>query len=103
FAADSAEPSPADVRRLVVPAELGDAADDNGVHAQQLAQFGGARRVGPAAVGEVLLGHHLVERLAFHDRINTAADQIINHQVRNALTDVHVGAEDRRRTALYRA
>ena len=50
----------ADLRILVVVSELGNAADDNGIHAQDLSDLRGRVRIGAIAVGEVLLAQYLV-------------------------------------------
>src|SRR6202012_204 len=46
---------------LGLVAELGDGADDDRVHAEQVADSGRAAGIGAIGVGEILLGHHLVE------------------------------------------
>ena len=60
--------SAAHVLVLGLVAELGDGADDDGVNAGQLAQARGGGGVGAIGVGEVLLGHELIEGLALDRR-----------------------------------
>ena len=86
-------PPPPRFGLLGLIAELGDAADDDGVHAEQLAELGGAGGIGAIGVGEVLLGHDLVEGLALDDRVGAVLDQVGDEQVGDALADVDVGAE----------
>ena len=83
----------AKVGLLGLIAELGDAAHDDGVHAQQLADLGGAGGIGAIGVGEVLLGHDLVQGLALDDGVGAVLHQAGHQQVGDAFADVHVGAE----------
>ena len=54
----------ADIGVLVVIAKLGDTANQDRIQAEQLADPRGRVRVGTVGVGEVLLGHDLLHRLA---------------------------------------
>src|SRR5580704_12456267 len=89
-----AEPAGADVGVLVVAAKLGDAADDDGVHAEELADFGGAGGIGAVAVGEILFGEELVESCALNDGVLAVFDELLDEHGGDALADVLVGAED---------
>ena len=91
----------ADVGALIVAAELGDAADDDGVDAEDACDFGGAGGVGAVAVGEVLLGEDLVELLALDHRIGAVVDQLVDQNVGDALADILVGAEECGDAALH--
>ena len=91
----------ADVGALVIAAELGDAADDDGVDAQNARDLGGGVRVGAVAVGEVLLGQHLVEFLALDDGVGAVVDQLVHQDVGDAFADVLVGPEERGDAALH--
>src|SRR5579863_2168210 len=84
----------AEIGVLIVAAELGDGADDDGVNAEELADFGGGGRIGAVTVGEVLLGEELVERGAFDDGILAVFDELFDEHRGDALADVLVGAED---------
>src|SRR5207244_1565861 len=99
---DSAKCAASNRGLFIVAAELGDAADDNGVDAQHLSDFRGGSGVGAVAVGEVLFGHHLVEHLALDHGKGAVGDQLIHQQVGDALADVLIGAEHRRDAALHR-
>ena len=81
------------VSLLCFIAELGDAADDDGVNAQQLAEFGGAGGVGAVGVGEILLGHDFIQSLALDDGVGAVLDQVGDQQVGDAPAHVHVVAE----------
>ena len=89
-----AETAAADVGVLVVAAELGDGADDDGVNAEELADFGGAGRIGAIAIGEILFGEELVESGAFDDGILAVFDELFDEHGGDAFADVLVGAED---------
>ena len=91
--ADAAESAAdaADAGVLRVVAELGDAADDDRVDAEQPADLRGGVRVGAVAVREVLLGENLVERLALDDRVGAVFDEIGHEQVCDALP--HIDSE----------
>src|SRR5580698_10288455 len=55
----------ADTGVLRLISELGDAADDHGVHAENFSDLRCGRWIGAVAIGEILLGHDLVKRVAF--------------------------------------
>src|ERR1019366_5148223 len=67
--------SAADGGTLIVTAELGDAADDDGIHTENTGDLGGAVGVGAVAVGEILFLENLVELFAFDDGIDAIVDQ----------------------------
>ena len=101
LAADAAEPDPThpcpnapDAQLLVVAAELRDAADDDGVDAEDPRQLHRAGRVGAAALLEVLLLQHAVELAPLDHRIRAVADQVGHQHVGDAFADVLVAAED---------
>ena len=89
-----AEAAAADVGVLVVAAELGDGADDDGVDAEELADFGGAGGIGAIAIGEILFGEELVESGAFDDGVLAVFDELFDEHGGDALADVLVGAEN---------
>src|ERR1700687_5663331 len=60
---------------LIFVSELGDAPDDDGVNAQQLAQLGGGGRICAVAVRKILLGKNLVKRLALDHRVGAVLDE----------------------------
>src|SRR3981081_991355 len=84
----------ADAGILGVVAELRDAAHDDGVRAQQFADFGGGGRVGAITVREILLRHDLVHGLALEHGGAAVLDQILDEQVGDSLADVDVLSED---------
>ena len=79
---------------VVIAPELRDAADDDRVHAEDLRELRGGRRIGAAALLEVLLAHHGVDLLAFDHGVGAGADEVRDEHVGDPLADVHVGAED---------
>src|ERR1700676_547532 len=79
---------------FVIATELGDGAEDDGVHAEDAADFGGAGGIGAVAVVEVLFGNDLVESGALDDSILSVLNEFLNHEVGDAFADVLVGAED---------
>jgi len=83
----------AEVGLLGLVAELRDAAHDDGVNSEQLAQFCGAGGVGAVGVGEVLLRHDFVQSLALNDGEGAVLDQIGHQQVGDALAHIHIGAK----------
>src|SRR5882762_7219119 len=91
----------ADAGFLGVIAELRDAAYNDGVHAQQFADFGGGVRVGAITVGEILLRQYLVHGLALEYRVAAVLDQVLDEQIRDSLADVDVLPEDRGYTAVH--
>jgi len=93
----------AEVGVLGFIAKLGDTADDDGVDAEQLANFGGAVGIGAVGVGEVLLGHDFVQRLAFDDGVGAVFDEVVDEQVGDALAHVDVAAEHGRGIGLHRS
>src|SRR5581483_5406470 len=60
---------------LVLAAELRDAAHDNGVHTEQLADLGGAVRIRSIAGRKILLRQDLVQRFALNHRVGAILDQ----------------------------
>ena len=86
----------ADLHILGFVSKLGDAAHDDGIDAEQLAQLGGRRGVGAIAVRKVLLGKNLVERLAFDHAIGSVLHQILYQQVGDSLADIDVRSKKRR-------
>ena len=86
---------------LIVAAELGDAADDDGVDAEDAGDLGGAVGVGAVAVGEVLFGEDLVELLAFDHGVDAVVHQLVYQDVGDALADVLIGPEQRGNAALH--
>src|ERR1039457_3739840 len=95
--------SAADRGTLIVAAELGDAADDDGIHTQNAGDLGGARRVGAVAVGEILLLDDLVELFALDDGVNAVVDQFVHNEVGNTLADILIGTEERSHAGPYGA
>ena len=91
----------ADGGTLVVTAELGDAADDDGIHTQNAGDLGGAGGVGAIAVGEILFRQDLVELFAFDDGVGAIVDQLIDQDVGNAFADILIGPEERGHAALH--
>ena len=83
-------------------AELRDAANNNCVYPQHLADPGRAVGVGAVGVGEVLFGHDLVQRLALDHRERTVLHQTGHQQVDDALANIHIGAEHGGGSGLYR-
>jgi hypothetical protein len=79
---------------FVVATELRDCADDDGVDAEELADFRGAGGVGAIAIGEILLGEELVESGALDDGILAVFDELFDEHRGDALADVLIGAED---------
>ena len=69
-------------------------ADDDGVDAKELADFGGAGGIGAVAIGEILFGEEFVECGAFNDGILAVFDELFDEHGGDAFADVLVGAED---------
>ncbi len=86
---------------LGVVAELSDAAHDDRVHPQQLAQFRRGRGIGAIAVGEVLFRQNLVQRLALDHSVGAVLHQARNQQVGNAFADVNVLSENGGHAAVH--
>src|ERR1039457_4674276 len=76
---------------LIVPSELRDATDDDGIHAEHASDLGCAGRVGAVAVRKILLADDLVEFLALDYGIGAAGDEPIHQNVGYAFTDVLIG------------
>src|SRR6202034_3655202 len=76
------------VLRLI--SELSDAADDHRVHTENFSDLRGGGRIGTVAIGEILLGHDLVQRVALDYGIGAVLHQILHQQVGDALADVDV-------------
>src|SRR5450759_5053142 len=91
----------ADGGTLIVTAELGDAADDDGIDTENAGDLGGAGGVGAVAVGEILLRQDLVELFAFDDGEDAIVHQLVDEDVGNALADILIGSEHRGDSALY--
>src|ERR1039457_5921856 len=94
-------PAAADGSTLIVTAELGDAADDDGIHAEDAGDLGGAGGVGAVAVGEVLLRQDLVELFAFDYGVDAVVHQLVHQDVGNAFADILIGSENRGNVALH--
>ena len=84
-----------DIGVLGFVAELRDAANNDGVHSEELPDLGGRGCVGAIAIGEILLGENLVQCFALNDGIGAVLDEIGDQQVGDPLADVHIGAEER--------
>src|SRR5581483_1267659 len=95
--------SAADVGVLGVVAELSDAADNDGVHAQQFADFGGARRIGAVAGGEILFRQNFVQGLALDHGISAVLDEALHQQIGDAFADVNVLPEQGCHAAVHGA
>src|ERR1035437_6468225 len=91
----------ADGGTLIVTAELGDAADDDGIDTENAGDLGGAGGVGAVAVGEILLRQDLVELFAFDDGEDAIVHQLVDEDVGNALADILIGSEHRGDSALH--
>src|ERR1035437_2534425 len=83
----------ADGGTLIVTAELGDAADDDGIDTENAGDLGGAGGVGAVAVGEILLRQDLVELFAFDDGEDAIVHQLVDDYVGNAFADILIGPE----------
>src|SRR3954471_10614047 len=90
------------VRVFGLIAELGDAANHDRIHAQQLADFRGGIRVSAVAVGKVLLRHDLVQRLPLDYRVAAVLDQVSYQQVRDPLAYIDILSEERGTAAMHR-
>src|SRR4029077_10997919 len=77
--------SAADVGVLGVVTELGDAAHDDGVNSQQLAQLGRRGGVRSVTVREILFGQNLVHSFAIDHRVGAVLHQILHSEIGNAL------------------
>ena len=93
---------PADAGVLGVVTELRDAADDDRVDAEQLADLGGRRGVGAIAVRKILLRHDFVEGRPLDDRVTAVLHQIVDQQIADALADIDVRPKDCRDAAINR-
>jgi len=85
---------------LRVIAELGDAADDDGIHPKQLAELGCRVGVRTIAIGEILLGQNLVHGLPLDDGIGAVLHQVFDQQIGDTFADIHVLPEDRGHAAV---
>src|SRR5579862_7975668 len=74
-------------------AELGDAAYQDGVDAEQLAELRSAGRISAVRIREILFRHDFVECLAFDHRVGAVLYQSRHQQIGNALADIDVRAE----------
>ncbi len=72
-----------------------------GIHAKQLANFGGAGRVGAVGVRKVLLAEDLVHRGSLDDRVASILDEIGNQHLRDAFSNIDIRAEEGLRGALH--
>ena len=80
---------------FALAAELRNAAHDDGVHAQKLAQFGCRIWIGAIAVRKILFGHDLIQRLALNHGIAAVLDQVLHQQIGDSFAHVHIAAEQR--------
>ena len=83
----------ADVLVLGFVSELSDAADDDGVNAQQFSELCSGIWIGAIAIREILLGEDFVHGFAIDDGIGSVLDQIAHQEIGDALADVHLGAK----------
>ena len=85
----------ADFGVLILVSELRDAADDDGIHAEEFAELGGGIGIGTVAVGEVLFGQDFVHGFALDDGIRAVLDEMLYQQVGDAFPHVNVRAKGR--------
>jgi hypothetical protein len=88
---------------LVIAPELGDRAKNDRIHAEDAANFCGARGIGAVAVRKILFGNNLVQRGAFDDGIFPVLHELLDHQVGDPFAHVLVRAKDGSDDGLDRA
>jgi len=85
----------ADIGRLGVVPELGDAADDDRVDAEEFSDLCRRCRVRTVAIGEVLFGQDLVQGLPFDDRVAAILHKIRDQQIGDAPANIDISTENR--------
>src|SRR5208283_718560 len=79
---------------LIVAAKLRDRANDDAVHAEDLPDLCGGCRVGAVAIGKILFGENLIERVPLNHRVFAVLHQFLDQQIGNTFADVLIGAKD---------
>ena len=91
----------ADILLIGLVAELGDAAHDDVIDAQDLADTSGSCGVSTVRVGEVLLGQYLIQRGALDHGVETAPDKVRDEEVGDPLSNVDIISEHGCRGGLH--
>jgi len=89
-----ADDAAADPGVFIVASKPGNASHDDGVHTQQLADFGGGAGIHAAAGAEVLFSQKLVKGFSFNDAVLAVLQQLGNEQVRDSLAHVLIRPPD---------